>query len=553
MDKSAESQTNQKTGLKKWLPLAILSIGFIIIILDTTILNVSLSAIINDLHTNIQSIQWVITGYSLMIAAFTVTGGRLGDLFGRKKMFMLGAIIFGLGSFLASISQSVGMLIAGEAIIEGVGAALMTPAIMSLIVSNYKGRDRQIGFGVWGAIAGGAAALGPVVGGWITTYSSWRWAFRINVVIVLILLVGSFFIAEAQDREEKASLDIVGVILSAVGLLAVVFGFIKASDYGWLTMKETINFLGVTFSQGGISLVPIAIAVGAVILLLFGLWESHITKQGRTPLVNLKLFKNSQFTLAIAITSILALGMSGLSFAIPVFLQAVKHLNPLDTGFAMLPMTLTLLIAAPLSAVISKYIAPKRIIQIGLVMGAIGFLALRAGIQVTAGQWALTPGFILFGAGMGFMMSQLSNLAISAVSVQEAGEVSGVNSTFRTVGQTLGSAVIGAILISTLTTNLISGITNSSIIPDVQKAPISQAVSKQASSIEFGSATNITNSQIPPVISNEITNISQHATVDATHVTLLIGAGFMLLSLLLTVKLPSEKNIEVEKSIAVGH
>ncbi|CAN5193164.1 MFS transporter [soil metagenome] len=544
---------SEKKGFKKWLPLIILSLGFTIIILDTTILNVSLRTIINDLHTDIQSIQWVITAYSLILAAFTVTGGRLGDIFGRKKMFFVGAVIFAIGSFIASISPSVGMLIAGEAVIEGIGAALMMPATMSLIVSNYKGRDRQIGFGVWGAIAGGAAALGPVLGGWLTTYSSWRWAFRINVVVVAILLIGAMFIEESKDTEEKSSLDIVGVVLSSLGLLSIVFGFIKASEYGWITMKETISFLGIPFTQGGISLVPVAIIIGMVILALFAAWENYICKQGKTPLVNLSLFKNSQFTLAVTITSILALGQSGLSFAIPVFLQGVKHLNALDTGFAMLPMMLTLLVAAPFSAFMSKYISPKRIIQIGLVLSTVGFLGLRAGIFIDSTEWSIAPGFILFGAGMGFMMSQLSNLAISAVSVQEAGEVSGVNSTFRTVGQTLGSAIIGAILISSLTTNLVSGVQNSAVIPNVQKNTISQVVSSQSSNIEFGSGEKQANTSIPLVIGNEISRISQQATVDATRKTLLISAGFMLLALLISLQLPSSKNIEIETPIAVGH
>ena len=539
--------------MKKWLPLIVLSLGITIIILDTTILNVSLRTIINDLHTDIQSIQWVITAYSLTLAAFTVTGGRLGDLFGRKKMFMLGAIIFAIGSFIASVSPNVGMLITGEAIIEGIGAALMMPATMSLIVSNYKGHDRQIGFGVWGAIAGGAAALGPVVGGWLTTYSSWRWAFRINVGVVALLLLGSLFISEAQDKEEKPTLDFVGVLLSALGLLSLVFGFIKASDFGWVTMKETITFFGITFMQGGISLVPIALIIGVVILALFALWEHHMARKGETPLVSLALFKNTQFTLAVGITCILALSQAGLSFSIPVFLQAVKHLNALDTGVAMLPMSLTLLVAAPVSAVLSKYIAPKRIVQIGLILNALAFVVMRYGIQVTASQWAMAPGFVLFGVGMGFMMSQISNLAISAVSVQEAGEVSGVNGTFRTVGQTLGAAIFGAVLISLLSNNLSIGVMNSSVIPQAQKAMISDAVSKQSSSIEFGGGTENAKNQLPPVITNEITTISQQATVEATHTTLLMGAGFIALALLLTIKLPDGKNVESEKSIAVGH
>jgi EmrB/QacA subfamily drug resistance transporter len=549
----ADTQLPEKKGFKKWLPLVILSLGLTIIILDTTILNVSLRTIINDLHTDIQSIQWVITAYSLMLAAFTITGGRLGDLFGRKKLFLIGAVTFAIGSFIASISPNVGTLIAGEAIIEGIGAALMMPATMSLIVSNYKGRDRQISFGIWGAIAGGAAALGPVVGGWLTTYTSWRWAFRINVGIAALLLIGSLFIAEAQDKEEKASLDIIGVLLSATGLLSIVFGFIKASDYGWMTMKESVHILGMQFMQGDISLVPIAIAIGTIILALFVLWENHMKRIGRTPLVSLTLFQNSQFTLAVAITSILALGQSGLSFSVPVFLQGVKQLNALDTGVAMLPMSLTLLVAAPFSAVISKYISPKRIIQAGLIFSALGFFVLRAGIGVDAGSFSLVPGFMLFGAGMGFMMSQLSNLAISAVSIQEAGEVSGVNSTFRTVGQTLGSAIIGAVLISSLSTNLMSGVQGSTVIPAAQKSVIATAVSKQSSTIEFGSGAPLSQAGVPAPITQEISRISKQATVDSTRQTLLLSVGFMLIALLISLKLPSGKNIETEKPLVSNH
>jgi EmrB/QacA subfamily drug resistance transporter len=532
----------QKTGFSKWFPLVILSLALTIIILDTTILNVALRTIINDLHTDIQSVQWVITAYSLMLAAFTVTGGRLGDLFGRKKMFVMGAVIFAIGSFITSISPNVAVMIAGEAIIEGVGAALMMPATASLLVSNYRGRDRQIGFGIWGGIAAGAAALGPVVGGWLTTYFSWRWAFRINVLVAALLVVGSLFIKEAMDKEEKSSLDVVGVALSALGLLSLVFGFIKASTLGWFISP-----------QGGFSPVPVFILIGAVILTLFCLWENHVTKQDKTPLVSLDLFKNTQFTLAVSITMILTLGQSGMSFAIPVFLQGVKHLNPLDTGFAMLPMTLTLLVSAPFSAYISKYISPKRIIQSGLIIDALGFLALIAGIQVSSSQWALAPGFMLFGIGMGFMMSQASNLALSAVSVEESGEASGVNGTLRSVGQTLGSALLGAVLLSVLTVNLVSGVNSSPVIPDNLKSSVSKSVSQQTSNIEFGSGLQAATDNIPAELGSEVIKISQQATVDATHITLFAGIGFILLALLLSTKLPNNKNIEIEKSVAVNH
>ncbi len=220
--------------LLKWLPLLVMSLALTIIILDTTILNVTLRTIISDLHTDIQSIQWVITAYALMLAAFTITGGRLGDLFGRKKMFVLGAIIFAIGSFMTSIAHSVGFMILGEAIIEGIGAALMLPATSSLLRSTYKGRDLSLAFGIWGGIVAGSAALGPVLGGWFTTHYTWRWAFRINVFVAAILVLASVLIKEYRETEEKPSLDFVGVILSALGMFSLVFGFIQSTTYAYV-------------------------------------------------------------------------------------------------------------------------------------------------------------------------------------------------------------------------------------------------------------------------------------------------------------------------------
>jgi MFS family permease len=204
---------NNQSFMRKWGSLIVLSLALAIIIIDTTILNVSLSTIIKDLHTDIQSIQWVITIYSLILAAFTITGGRLGDFFGRKKMFMFGAAIFAVGSFVASISHHLAPLLIGEAVIEGFGAALMMPATASLLVANFRGRDRAVAFGIWGGIAAASAAIGPIIGGFLTTHYTWRWAFRINVFIAAILIIGSILIKESRDEAEKPEIDFPGVIL----------------------------------------------------------------------------------------------------------------------------------------------------------------------------------------------------------------------------------------------------------------------------------------------------------------------------------------------------
>src|SRR4051794_11793969 len=204
-----------ESTLRKWAPLPVLSLALAIVIIDTTLLNVSLETLIRELHTTLQSLQWVISAYSLTLAALTVTGGRLGDLFGRKRMFMLGAVLFAVGSFIASISRSVPMLIVGESIIEGIGAALMMPATASLLIAKYRGHDRAIAFGIWGGVAAAASAIGPIVGGFLTTHFSWRWGFRINVGVVALLLLGSFVLGDEPVTGRKR-IDGVGVFLSAL-------------------------------------------------------------------------------------------------------------------------------------------------------------------------------------------------------------------------------------------------------------------------------------------------------------------------------------------------
>lgn len=534
---TAPTIVTHEPGIRKWMPLVILSLALTIIILDTTILNVSLKPIIIDLKADIKGIQWVITAYSLMLAAFTIVGGRFGDFFGRKRMFVMGAIVFAVGSFLTSISTTVPFMIFGEAIIEGIGACLMLPATASLLVTHYQGRDRQIAFGIWGGLAAASAAFGPIVGGWLTTYYSWRWAFRINVIVAALLALGSLLIKESKT-EGKVYIDWGGIILSSLGLLSVVFGLIESSTYGWWNIKEPFTLFGKTIGGlGTISVTPFFIFMGIILLEAFFLWELRVMQQGKIPLVSFKLFQNKQFTLAASVTAVLALIQTGVFFAMPVFLQGVKHLDALHTGYALLPMTLSLLVASPFGAYISKFIKPKYLVIAGMILNAVGFFVLRTELDVTASQWALAPGFILFGIGSGFLFSQTSNMALSAVSLREAGEASGVNTTMRQLGATLGSAVLGAILLSSLSTSITNGINASTVIPDSAKPAILQSVSQQSNSIELTGAT-LNQANIPPQISAEITHITDQATVDGNKEMLLYGIIFIFFGVLLALWLP---------------
>ncbi len=545
-----------KRGLQKWAPVVILSLALMIIILDTTVLNVSLKTITQDLGTDLKGIQWVITAYALTLASLTITGGRLGDLFGRKRMFVVGAIIFAIGSYITSISHSVGMMVIGESIIEGIGAALMMPATASLLVANYRGRDRALAFGIWGGIAAAAAGLGPILGGWLTTNYSWRWAFRINIVVVAILLLGSLLIAESDDKEEKHQLDILGVLLSTTGLLALVFGVIQSAEFGWWQAKQSFAVFGQGINLLGLSVSPLSIALGFSLLIMFGWWQLEREKQNRTPLVSLKLFANQQFTAGAMVTAILSLGQVGMIFAIPVFLQSVRNLDSFHTGLALLPMSAALLVAAPFSAIISKHIMPKRIVQAGLMINAIASLVIRQSINVNATPLTLAPGLILFGIGMGLVMAQVSNLTLSAVSVDEAGEASGVNNTFRQIGSTFGSAMIGAVLFMTLASGLVSGINQSTVIPQQLKPSLSKSLSSRASAVEFGGANQTQGNNEPKLtqgIQDELTHIAHQASADGSKKAITLTGLFTLLSFIAATKLPATIDIERNKSPANKH
>ncbi len=529
-----------------------LGLALSIIIIDTTLLNVSLRTIIEELHTDIHKLQWVISAYALTLAALTITGGRLGDLFGRKRMFVLGAIIFAIGSFIASISHSVGMLLLGESFIEGIGAALMMPATASLLVANFYGRERAIAFGVWGGLAGASSAIGPILGGYLTSNFSWRWGFRINVFVAAILVIGSVLVRDSRDDSRRPSLDVFGVILSAIGLTAIIFGIIEASTYGWFFAKQSFAIGGWTLPLGALSVVPFSLVLGAIFLLLFGLWELRRERADKTPLVSLGIFRNHQFTSGVITTGIISIGQSGIIFAIPVFLQGVRGLDALHTGLALLPLSLVMLIVAPLSGVLTRYTTAKRLVQIGLFINFVAILVLYWTLNPDTTPWQLAPGLGLYGLGMGFVMAQISNLSLSAVPVREAGEASGINNTLRQIGQSLGSAIIGSVLLTVIATNVQSSVAASPDIPADLRPELTTTLTQSAADLNFSELAG--NPNLSPAVTQEIQTIMKDSMTEGNRQSLLYTALFSFLGFLTAFSLPNRKLEQQEKATAVaGH
>jgi len=501
----------EETGIRKWAPLMVMALALFIVVLDTTIINVSIKAIIESLHSNLKAIQWVITGYSLVIAAFTITGGRLGDIFGRKRMFIIGAIVFAIGSLLASRAHSSAFLMCSVSLIEASGASMMLPATASLLVSTYRGKDRAIAFGVYGAIAGAAATIGPLVGGWLTTNYSWRWNYLINPIVVIILLCGSTLVKEAHERTPHKP-DLLSIILSALGLGGVVYGIIESSTYGWIKAKADYEIFARNFHLLGISITSYAIVFGIIFITLFLLRQRSLERKGKTPLVSTGLLKNREFSAGTTVLAIAVLGQFGLVFTLPIFLQGLLGKDAFHTGIAVLPLSLAILVGSPISGILAgKWnVAQRYLIQLGLVLALLGAILLRTEVSVTSSVATFIPGMATFGLGFGLLISQLTNITLSAVSVQMAGEASGVNNTFRQIGTSMGQALIGALLISALATQLTHEVSASKVLPPAAKPQIATQVSTVVQSL--GTADVVAKGVPAPVV-KEIVRIKNDSIV----------------------------------------
>ncbi len=537
-----------KKKVTKWIPLLGLSMALAIIIIDGTVMNVSIKYIIKDLEINLEAIQTIMTTYTLIVAALTITGGRLGDIFGYKKMFILGAILFGIGSLIASFSPNGATLMFGWSVLEGIGAAFMTPATTSLIISTYSGKDRSLAFAIWGATAGASAALGPILGGFLTTNYSWRWAFRINLVVVSMLLASALFIKEYKNLVKDKFIDFVGILLSSSGLAFITYAIIKSSDWGWFKAKRDVGLLNDKSLPFSISPVIVMIIVGAILVSGFVLWEKRIKSQKRLPLVNFTIFQDKAFFSGVVTNAVITLGQAGIIFSIPIFYQTILNLDALQTGIGLLPLSLTVLISAPISMKLANKFTPKRIIQAGILFSMIGGLFLYKTISINSTRVDFIPSLIIFAFGFGLIAAQVTNLAMSNIKGGQAGEASGINSTVRQVGQTFGYAIIGAVFIATMQTSLISSIKNMAI-PEPAKSKILTVIQDDPSRLQFEGIEqfaklmpqNPENKDMQIQMQNKMQTGVNHATVDGAKKALIYTQIFYALTFGISTLLPNKK------------
>jgi len=447
----ASAPGSAKIERKQLLILLVLSLSLAIIVIDATIVIVAQYQIQKDFGISLKDLEWITSLYALVFGSFLLTWGKLSDEFGRKRIFISGISLFIAGSIIDGFSQDLTQILVGR-VVQGFGAAMASPSTLSILTTTFTGKARSVAFGIWGATAGAAAVLGPVLGGYFTSDPTltWRWAFFINIPIGITALVGALFaIKETQFKDPKYTADYAGLVLITIGLASLLFGFIEAQTYGWIVPASEFGVAGLSWSTSNpVSLPLVAIVTGLALLSLFTFYEIRRLRSGRVPLFDFSLLRFKGFRYGLFTVTIVAMGEFGAVFIISIFLQTVKGLSAFNAGLTFLPMAISVFIFAPVAGVLATRFGPKWIVTTGMTLEAIALFSLSQIITVDNPVYYLYPILVIYGAGVGLAISQLTSTVLQSIPWQKAGVGSGANNTVRQIGSAFGIAVIGAVLVA---------------------------------------------------------------------------------------------------------
>jgi len=501
----------------KWGVVLIACMAIFIIVLDSSAMNVAISTLVVELNTTLSIIQSIIALYALIIASFMLLGSKIQDILGRKKTFLLGLAVYASGTVTATLSVNAGMLLLGWAVLEGIGAAMILPATTTIVGSSYQGKDKVTAFGIWGGIAAVGAAVGPIVGGIFTTYLSWRLVFGSELIFVVLILLFRHYLTESKPTLKWKDLDIVGAVLSIVSLILIVLGIL------FLTKPQYWGYVAVLVSSG------------SILFVLFLLWERRRIKHGLEPLSDVTLLKNRLFGLGNFNSVIQQIPLAGFLFIIPVFLQQVTKLNAFDTGLALLPASITILIFSILGARLSSALESKYIIMIGFLIAAVGTYILGGVFNVNTQIIDLVPGTVIFGVGIGFLLSQLTNLTMSAAGEENETDASGLLNCFKNLGYSMGTALIGVLLLLGIFGGLTAGIESTTVADNMTKDQIQENLFNHVEKMQTDTP------QIPPELAPYSAEIINSSISSAMKQTFTVLSLILLLGLVTSMFLPSTK------------
>lgn len=517
----------------KWSALVALATAQFVMVLDQSVMNVSISTLVDEFDTTVTTIQAVITFYCLVMAMFMLTGAKIGDIIGRRRAFVVGLVIYGCGSAITAVSQSVPMLTFGWSVLEGLGASLVLPAMAALIAGNFEGKDRKVAYAVIGGVAGAGIAIGPILGGWATTELSWRVIFAGEVLIVMFILAMTPKVGDAVRDGAKPRLDYVGTALSASALGLIVLGTLQSSTWGWIQPKDS------PATPFGFALTLFVIGAGALLVWAFVAWQRHREAIHTDPLVHLDLLKIPQ--LRSGLTGLLSqnLILMGIFFVVPLYLQIVLGYDALETGIKMLPVSIAMFISAVLGSRLSLRFTVRGIVRTGLSLVFVAALILMGTVDYALDESSFAWAMALLGVGMGLLASQLGNVVQSSVDSSGRAEAGGLQFTGQQLGSSLGVALIGSIVISGLAAAFINGVESDERISNEVSAQVETNVS---SGIDFVTTDAVEAAAVDAGLDEEtvdaIVDDYAEAQLQALKAGMLVAALLALLALPFTRDLP---------------
>ena len=517
------------------LVLLTLAAGQFLMTLDSSVMNVSIATVAKDVGTTVTGIQGAITAYTLVMAALMITGGKIGGLIGRKRAFAIGCVIYGAGSFTTSIAPNLPVLLFGWSFLEGVGAALILPAIVALVAGNFPTERRPAAYGLVAAAGAVAVAVGPLIGGFATTYFSWRWVFAGEVVVVLAILLLTKKIADAPV-ETRPKFDLVGAVLSAAGLALFVFGILRSGEWGWIKPRPD------SVSWAGLSPTVWLVLAGLFVLWLFFQWENRRVAKGQEPLIQPAMLRNKQLTGGVTMFFFQFLVQAGFFFVVPLYLSVCLGLSALATGARLLPLSITLLAAAIGIPRFFPQVSPRFVVRCGLLALLAGTVVLLGALDKNSGPEVVFLPMILVGLGIGALASQLGAVTVSAVPDDQAPEVGGIQNTMTNLGASIGTALAGSILIASLTSAFLTNIQASSAIPSRVK---SEANVQLAGGVPFISDDDLQQALKSAHVSGRASDAAvsayQDARINGLRSALAILGAMAILSLFFARRIPTKQ------------
>ena len=533
--------------MRKWIPLLILATAQFIVVIDTTILNVSIGVLVEEFDTSVTVIQAAIASYALVTATLLLTGGRAAETLKLSRVLVAGLVFYAAGSVLAAVSTHISMLYVGWSGLEGIGAALVLPAVLALTIATYRGRDRRIAFAAIGATAAAAVAMGPLLGGAAATFLSWRVAFGVEAAIAIPLIFSVRLLVSPARTARKRNFDVAGALLSISALSLIVVAVINGSRWGWLRPRQDVAIGDTPIQPLGLPPTLLLLGAGATLWLVFWWWSNRRVRRGERPLIDPVLFHSRPVMSGAGAQLLVSLVLAGVLFTIPLYLAIVRGEDPFQIAIALLPLTILVLVAAVFSLLLPERFSPKRRVQVGMLLMIFGTSLLAFRIDEVLRDVDLAIALALIGMGVGLSVTQLGGMILPAADVRIRGEASALKGTSRYLGSALGTGILGSILIVGLTASFIDRIND---IPAIAADEELVADLERSAGTELDFMSNaemrsrVDETDLSVALKGTLVRVNEQARIDALQAAFVAATAFGVLGLAVSFALPAHRVVD---------